>query len=207
MYMNNSVSLLDIYNVLTEYHHRRNKIYANLCNHLAEKLDYKTILVKSFNLERQELVLYVKKHEDIGNYDNWQELVFKKQGEHYIYYLKASNTVTNNVLKNSFILDYFFTHLMSLEEYFLLNNYSLYDTKSLYYISLNSDEIKIKSGNQKMKKIPISHCHSDAFDNAYLSDIYVDMTNLPLWLQSECELIRQPKPLRLAKRLFNSLSN
>ena len=53
--MEDTVNLLDIYNVLKRYHHHRDKIYANLCSLLAERLHYKIMLVKNVDLEKKEI--------------------------------------------------------------------------------------------------------------------------------------------------------
>ena len=106
-----------------------------------------------------------------------------------------------------FFLNCFFNELISLREYLLLNNYLIYDVSSLYYLSLSSDEIKISEKNRKVKRIPVSYSKDTSEYNDYLSHIYVDKTNLPLWLQEECELIKQPKSIQTLKRIWKSMSN
>ena len=61
--MEDTVNLLDIYNILKRYHHHRDKIYANLCSLLAERLHYKIMLVKNVDLEKKEITFYAKKYE------------------------------------------------------------------------------------------------------------------------------------------------
>lgn len=206
--MEDTVNLLDIYNVLKRYHHHRDKIYANLCSLLAERLHYKIMLVKNVDLEKKGITFYAKKYEEVGDYDIWQELVLRKSGDAYLYRTKDGNNVKINCLfNNTFFLNYFFNELISLREYLLLNNYLIYDVSSLYYLSLSSDEIKISEKNRKVKRIPVSYSKDTSEYNDYLSHIYVDKTNLPLWLQEECELIKQPKSIQTLKRIWKSLSN
>ena len=142
-------------------------------------------------IEKKEITFYAKKYEEVGDYDIWQELVLRKSGDAYLYRTKDGNNVKINCLfNNTFFLNCFFNELISLREYLLLNNYLIYDVRSLYYLSLSSDEIKISEKNRKVKRIPVSYSKDTSEYNDYLSHIYVDKTNLPLWLQEECELIK-----------------
>ena len=81
--MENSVSLLDIYNVLQTYHHHQSQIYADICRYLAEILNLKTVVVNSVNLNTKEINLFAERYEATGNRYVWEELIITKIDKSY----------------------------------------------------------------------------------------------------------------------------
>lgn len=205
--MKNSVSLLDIYNVLQTHHHHQSQIYADICRYLAEILNLKTVVVNNVNLDTKEIKLFVERYEVTGNRYVWEELIIIKIGKNYNYHFKPSYLLTDKTFKNPLPFSLFFKALSALGEYTNLNNYLLFDINNSYYISISADKLKVQDQTKRVTNIFIDSPEDLEMYHDYLSNIYVDTTNLPLWLQNECELIKKPKPVQMLKRMLKSFNN
>lgn len=205
--MKNSVSLLDIYKVLQTHHHHKSQIYVDICRYLAKILNLKTVIVNTVNLDTKEINLFVERYETTGNRYVWEELIIIKIGKDYNYHFKPNYLLTDKTFKNPLPFSLFFRAFSALEEYTDLNNYLLFDINNNYYISISADKLKVQDQTKRVANISIDSPEDLEKYHDYLSNIYVDTTNLPLWLQNECELIKKSKPVQMLKRMLKNFNN